>query len=53
MRQKTIKQLLSQATTKLDRLDAEILLAFVLKKDRIFLFTHENDPVTFFSKLKL
>jgi len=52
MRQKTIKQLLSQATTKLDRLDAEILLAFVLKKDRIFLFTHENDPVTFFSKLK-
>jgi len=49
----TIKQTLIKATQKLKtkkilspRLDAEVLLAFVLKKDKTFLYTYPNKQLT-------
>lgn len=41
----TIRQLLQQARKRIDPLDAELLLAFVLKKPREFVFAHGEQKV--------
>jgi len=48
----SIKELLNKATKALDtvsetpRLDAELLLSFCLKKDKLWLYTHINEPIS-------
>ncbi len=50
---RTLKNLLEQATTQLTassktpRLDAELLLAYILKKDRVYLFSHPEYELSF------
>lgn len=40
--QRNIKQLLNEKFEKVDRLDAELLLSYVIKKPREFLMTHDE-----------
>ena len=46
-----IKHLLSRATRHIDHLDAELLLAHVLKQSREFIIAHPEKKVTLFQKL--
>lgn len=41
----SVRQLLQQATTCIDRFDAEILLMHALQRDRAWLFAHATDAV--------
>jgi len=48
----TIKQLLTDASRTIDRLDADVLLAHVLGKPREFLISHNTDQVGFLNVRK-
>lgn len=48
----TIKQLLADASTRIDRLDAEVFLAHVLEKPREFFISHDTDRVDFLKTRK-
>lgn len=48
----TIKQLVQNASQNIDHLDAEVLLAHVLKKPREFLISHDTDSVGFLNTRK-
>ena len=48
---KTIKQLLL-ANKKIARLDAELLLAYVIKKPREFVLTYPNQKITTWQNVK-
>ncbi len=47
-----IKFLINTASTHIDRLDAEVLLAHVLGQPREFLIAHDTDRVGFFQQLQ-
>jgi release factor glutamine methyltransferase len=47
-----IKFLINTASTHIDRLDAEVLLAHVLGQPREFLIAHDTDHVGFFQQLQ-
>ena len=53
MRQTTIKQLLQQARERIDLLDAELIIAFVLKKTREFVIAHGECGVRKFASAQV
>lgn len=53
MPQTTIKQLLQQARERIDLLDAELIVAFVLKKTREFVIAHQDYEVRKFASAQV